>query len=256
MTREIRQAGRHDAVQSGILREPILERQDDIAIEQQAFAFAALGDVGQLMRRNAQLLHQNLTVARCLVEHIDVVGVLENVLDLLTGKQVFDVLRDARWNAAPLAEPLPDFHGVCRRLLLLEQQVELVHVVPGGFALGAVGGDAAPHLILHDEHPQLLELLAQLLDVVADQPIVHVHVGAMVEHVLGTRHINFQRCRQRLRFLFFLLSQGVVQILQNRDIFRPWVVQVGLVDDVNRAVDDGLFDRLQAIAPADDQLAQ
>ena len=78
----------------------------------------------------------------------------------------------------------------------------------------------------------------------------------MVEHVQGTRHINFQRCRQRLRFLFFLLSQGVVQILQNRDIFRPRVVQVGLVDDVNRAVDDGLFDRLQAIAPADDQLAQ
>lgn len=58
MAREIRQAGRHDAVQPGILREPILERQDDIAIEQQAFAFAALGDVGQLMRRNAQLLRR------------------------------------------------------------------------------------------------------------------------------------------------------------------------------------------------------
>ena len=88
MTREIRQAGRHDAVQSGILREPILERQDDIAIEQQALAFAALGDVGQLMRRNAQLLRQNLTVTRCLVEHIDVVGVLENVLDFLGSQQV------------------------------------------------------------------------------------------------------------------------------------------------------------------------
>lgn len=88
MTREIRQAGRHDAVQSGILREPILERQDDIAIEQQAFAFAALGDVGQLMRRNAQLLRQNLTVTCRLIEHIDVVGVLEDILDLARGKQV------------------------------------------------------------------------------------------------------------------------------------------------------------------------
>ena len=53
MTREIRHLCRHDAIQPGILREPILERQDDIAIEQQALAFAALGDVGQLMRRNA-----------------------------------------------------------------------------------------------------------------------------------------------------------------------------------------------------------
>ena len=53
MTREIRHLCRHDAIQPGILREPILKRQDDIAIEQQALAFAALGDVGQLMRRNA-----------------------------------------------------------------------------------------------------------------------------------------------------------------------------------------------------------
>ena len=123
------------------------------------------------MRGNAQLLRQNLTITRRLVEHVDVVAVLEDVLDFLTGQKIFHVLRDARRDAAPLAEPLPDFHGIRRRLLLLEQQVELVHVVPGGFAFSAVGGDAAPYLILHDEHTQLLELLAQLLDVVADQPV-------------------------------------------------------------------------------------
>ena len=88
--------------------------------------------------------------------------------------------------------------------------MELVHVVPGGFAFSAVGGDAAPYLILHDEHTQLLELLAQLLDVVADQPVVHVHVGAVVEHIQRAGHVDFQRGGQRLRFLFLLLSQGVV----------------------------------------------
>ena len=134
--------------------------------------------------------------------------------------------------------------------------MELVHVVPGGFALGAVGGDAAPHLILHDEHPQLLELLAQFLDVVADQPVAHIHVRVMIEHIQGAGYVDFQRGGQRLRFLFLLLSQGVVQILQNGDVLRPGVAQVGLVDDVHRAVDDSLLNGLQTFAPADDQLAQ
>ena len=86
------------------------------------------------------------------------------------------------------------------------------------------------YLILHDEHTQLLELLAQLLDVVADQPVVHVHVGTMVEHIQGAGHVDFQRSGQRLRFLFLLLSQGVVQILQNGDVLRTLVKSFNLDD--------------------------
>ena len=50
---DLRRLRRHDAVQLGILREPILERQNDVAVEQQTLAFAALSDIGQLMRGNA-----------------------------------------------------------------------------------------------------------------------------------------------------------------------------------------------------------
>ena len=78
----------------------------------------------------------------------------------------------------------------------------------------------------------------------------------MVEHIQGAGYVDFQRGRQRLRFLFLLLSQGVVQILQNGYVLRLRVAQVGLVDDMHRTVDDGLFDGLQSVAPADDQLAQ
>ncbi len=48
---------------------------------------------------------------------------------------------------------------------------------------GAVDGHAVPDLILHHQHPNFLELLAQLLDVVADDAAIHIHVRVMVEHV-------------------------------------------------------------------------
>ena len=67
--------------------------------------------------------------------------------------------------------------------------MELVDVVPGGFLHGAVDGHAVPHLILHDEHAQLLQLLAQLLDVEADEAVVEFHIGAVIEYVEGAGDI-------------------------------------------------------------------
>ena len=61
--------------------------------------------------------------------------------------------------------------------------MEFVHVVPGGFAFGAVFGHAAPYLILNDQHTELFELLAQFLDVVANKPVLHIYIGAMVKHI-------------------------------------------------------------------------
>ena len=54
--------------------------------------------------------------------------------------------------------------------------MELVDVVPGGFAGFPVDGDAVPNLILNNQHTDLLHLLAQLFDVVADKAIVHIHI--------------------------------------------------------------------------------
>ena len=48
----------------------IHEGQDDIAVEQETFAFAGVGHIGKLMGRNIQLLRQNLAVTGSLVQHI------------------------------------------------------------------------------------------------------------------------------------------------------------------------------------------
>lgn len=42
--------------------------------------------------------------------------------------------------------------------------VEIQDIVAGGLALFPVDRDAVPHRVLHHQHPDLFELLAQLLD--------------------------------------------------------------------------------------------
>ena len=208
------------------------------------------------MGRDVELLRQNLPVAGSLVEHIHIVGVFKDVLHLTAGEQVFDVLGDARGNAAPLAKALPYLHRIGGGLLLLQKKVHFVDIVAGGLALLPVDRDAVPHRVLHHQHPDLFELLAQLLDIEADHAVFDIHVAAVVEHVERAGDIDFQRRGDILRFLFVLPPEFVIQVLQNRHLLRAWVAQVFPVNRAHTAVDDGLFHRHEAVLAAHDQLAQ
>ena len=101
----------------------------------------------------------------------------------MTGKQVLDVLRDAGRDAAPFAEAFPDLDAVGSRLLFAQQKVELVHVVPGRLALGAVLCYTSPDLVLNDQHAKLFQLFTQFLNVITDQAVLHIHVRPVIEHV-------------------------------------------------------------------------
>ena len=70
------------------------------------------------MRADVELLCENLAVSRSLIQHDDHVAVLENILDLTRRKKVFHVLGQPCGNTAPLAETLPDLHGISGGLLL------------------------------------------------------------------------------------------------------------------------------------------
>ena len=163
---------------------------------------------------------------------------------------------DAGGNASPLAEALPDFHGVGGGLLLAQQKVHLVNVVAGGLVGFPVDGHSVPHGVLHDEHPDLLELLAQLLDVEGHDAVFNVDVGAVVEHVERAGNVDFKGCGDVLRLLFLLPPQLVIQVLQNRHILRLRVAEIIPVHHAHTAVDDGLFHRHEAVLAAHDQLAE
>ena len=134
--------------------------------------------------------------------------------------------------------------------------MELVHIVAGGFTCVAVGGHTPPDLILHHQHPDLFQLLAQFLDVIADQPVIDIYVGAVVKQVQRTGYIDFQCCCHMVCFLFILPEQCLIQVLQHRHVLRHRILKIGLVNLMNATIDNRLFYRLQAFFAAHDQLAQ
>ena len=84
--------------------------------------------------------------------------------------------------------------------------MHLVHIIPGGLSTAAVCRDTPPDLILHNEHPQLFHLLAQFLDVVADDAVIDVHVSAMVEQVQTTLDVDLQCGGNMVGFFLVLLE--------------------------------------------------
>ncbi len=134
--------------------------------------------------------------------------------------------------------------------------MEFVHIVAGGLSRRPVDGDAVPHLVLDDQHPQLFQLLAQFLDVVADNAVVNVHIGSVVEHVEGAGDVDFQRRGNEVGLLFLLLQQKLVQVLQNGHILRAGVLQVLPVDQPHTAVNDGFLYGLEAVFAAHHNVAE
>ena len=197
-----------------------------------------------------------MSVARCLVEHINKIAVLKDVLDFPACEQILDVLGDACGYAAPFSEPLPDLDAVCCGLFLFQQEVELVYIVPGVLFAVAVDGNAVPDLILDDEHTQFFQLFAQLFDIETDNSVIQLHIGLVIEHSQRTIDVDFQCRGDTLRLPLFLLPQAVVQITERWHIFRLRVVQILLVDQRQAAVNDRLFFRLHAIPCAHDKFAQ
>ena len=59
--------------------------------------------------------------------------------------------------------------------------MKLIHVVAGSLSCLPVRRHSAPDLILYHEHSKLFQLLAKFLDVVADQPVADVNIGAVIE---------------------------------------------------------------------------
>lgn len=54
----------------------IPERNDDIAVEQQPFPFAGIGDIGKLVVGDVQCSRKDLAVSGSLIEHINKIRVL------------------------------------------------------------------------------------------------------------------------------------------------------------------------------------
>ena len=165
------------------------EGQDHVAEKDKPLSGAGIADVRRLLVGDIQALTEYLSVIAGLVQKIDEIAVFKDILDLRRGQEVLDVLGDTCRDTTPFAKAFPNLHAP-GTYLAAQQKVELVHLVPCGLALAAVDGDAVPHLVLDDQHPQVFELLAQFLDIKAHKAVIDIHVGTVVEHIEQSMHIQ------------------------------------------------------------------
>ena len=127
-----------------------------------------------------------------LVQHIDKITVTYDILHGQRTQEIADVLGQSGRNAAPFAETLPDFHRVIGCLWLLQQKMELIHIITGGFLQRPIGGNPCPYHVLDNQHPGFTECCSQILNIKTHHTVVHIHVGSMIEHILGTCNIKLQ----------------------------------------------------------------
>ena len=71
--------------------------------------------------------------------------------------------------------------------------MEFVYKESGRFSGVTVRRYTAPNGILYHQHPDLLELFAQLPNVVADKAVVDVHIGPVVEQIQAALDVCSKR---------------------------------------------------------------
>ena len=90
----------------------------------------------------------------------------------------------------------------------------------------------------------------------ADDAVIDVHVGAMVEQVQTALDVDFQSRGNMVGFFFLLLKQSVVQVLKDGHILRAGVRKIFAVDQMHTAVNDGFLHRQQPFLAAHHKFAQ
>ena len=86
--------------------------------------------------------------------------------------------------------------------------------------------------------------------------VVHVNVGTVIEHIQGAIDVDFQRRSDILRLRLRLFQKQLIQVAQDRHIFRAWVLQIIPVHKPRAAVNDGPLNRGKPFLAADNQVTQ
>ena len=232
------------------------KRDDDAPEKDETLTFSDLRHKLQLLRIDPQMLCKNSPVLCGLVQHADIFGILENILDFLAPKKVLDVLGYACRNAAPFAETLPDLDTVGRGLLFAEKEVELINEVTCRLFLIAVHGHAVPYLVLYDQHSELFELFSEVLDVIADHALRNIDICSVVEHIKGAVDVELESRSYTARLMLTLGEQFIVKIFEDRHFLRNRIKKIPVIDSVDAPVNDCLLDRLQTVPVSEYQLTK
>ena len=93
--------------------------------------------------------------------------------------------------------------------------MKFVNVVTSDFFLFTVSGHTIPHRILNDKHTDFFQLIAEFLNIEANQAVCQVNICVMIEQILRAVYKHFKRIgnSQSNIALFF---QFILQIRKQR----------------------------------------
>ena len=156
-------------------------------------------------------------------------------------EQILNILGTARDTGTVFPYPLPEGEQEVGRILVLEQQVDLVDEHPGALAQLAVPNDAVENTVEDYQHPNGKELLAQVPDVVADQPGAGIHIGGFGEGVQAALREQLDGQCHIVGLLLGLFQQLRMEILKGRSLSGTVALKIIAVDRCGTAVDERLL---------------
>ena len=89
----------------------------------------------------------------------------------------------------------------------------------------------------------------------ADETVVDIHIRSVIEDIQRAMNIDFKGSCNALCLRLSLVSQNVVEVFENRHLLRNGIGKVVLIAHTDASVHDGLFNGLQAVLAANNQLA-
>lgn len=184
-----------------------------------------------------QQLTQLLPVCGSLIEQHQELGVCKHEPRRLRAQTFLHVLRRGGQDAAVFSEPLPGpvkhFCGV----VVFEVQIDLVQEHPGVFSLFAVFHDPVVDGLQRHHQRGGAKLLSHLVQVKNHDPVGHIHIGVMGEHVQTALGDQFRRKGDLPRLRFRLLQHLPAPIGEQR--CRRLAAETGLKYAGCAAVNDG-----------------
>ena len=94
-------------------------------------------------------------------------------------QEVVHILRNAGRISTVLAHSLPKREQEVGTVFVLEQEIDFVNEDEGIFALCTILCNAVEDGIQNHQHPDGHKLLAEVKDVVADEPVIGIHIGVL-----------------------------------------------------------------------------
>ena len=199
--------GGHQLVKIGVLGEHIFKGHNAAAHFDQTIAHLRCTDVIHLRLGDLQQLGQFLLIGSRLGKQQQKLAVGKHHPGCVGIETLLHILGDACHHRSVFTESLPclvqKLAAVIGHIPFsqgIEEQVDLIDVHMSVLSFLPVGNNPVKDGIQHDQQAHRLETFAQLLDIIANDPVLRIHIGLMGKDIQAAFCKQFQSQRQPVCF--------------------------------------------------------